>query len=281
MAYPFVRPVASLLFAGALLLCTSASAQPSPKGKAPAELPPLQPPLGRIGDVVGEVPKGGLPVGGEFLLVAKLPRCAEERTFYVERFLTQGAVGAAEQVHDWLAKTPAARERLFGKGKVKGKGKTAALDPLLQAIVRGRTGAYLEGRACPEAPALSADGRTVGLTAPRAICKPDRFVKAVPEEGITWVTSASQRDGALRQRDMAALVLLAPARAEAEDGCRPRMSATLYDDRAQARVRYSADWSGAAEVEIFGDRCARLSFRYSAERRQFLAVEDQTPGCKR
>ncbi len=285
-----LRP--ALLFTGTLVFCSAVWAQPpAPATQAPPArrsnlpespaFPPLSAPLGRIGDVVSAAPKGGLPVGGEFLVVAQLPGCDAPRAFHVERFLTQGAVGAAEQVHAWLGQNPAARQRLFGKGR----------DPLAESIARGRSGRYLEGRACPKQPALSKDGKTGGLAAPRSICKPDRAAGVVPEEGITWITSdsdsdsdshsasASGRDGAYRQRDFASLVHLSPAADGAKDGCRPRMSATLYDDRAQARVRYHADWSGTAEVEVLGDRCRRLRFRYDAAQRQFLPAWDQTPGC--
>jgi hypothetical protein len=232
--------------------------------RAADSLPPLSAPLGRVGDVVQPVPQGGLP-GGEKVVAGALLRCDTPQAFFLERFFTQGALGAAEQIQDWLSTQPAVRRRLFGKA-----------DPLGEALGRARSGVYLEASLCPKEPPLSKDARLVAARAPAGVCKGE---PGTLSDGGLWLVARPGTSGTLGRRDFTGAVLLAPAAPDAEDACRPRMSAAVYDAKGQTRLLYHADWSGEAQVEVRGDRCRRLLFRFDPRGQAFLPVEDRVPGC--
>ena len=244
--------------------------QPKPQAKAQQEkaapLPPLSPPLGRIGDVVQAVPKGGKS-GREKVVTGNLARCDAPQAFYIERFFTQGALGAMEQVHTWLVQNPDVQRRLFGKK-----------DVFVKTLDGARSGYFHDGSLCPKEKPLAEGWRLNAPRAPSRLCKGER---GPISEGGLWLFVRPGTEDALKRTDFRGAVLLSPSEPEADKPCLPRLSATVYDAAGNARLRYHADWSAAAEVEILGDGCQRLHFTFDPAQKHFTPKLDPIPGCKR
>ena len=261
----------SVLFASTLLLAVGARAE-APKSDSPAvsALPAIPAPLGRIGDVVEPRPAGGLPGDELAVELAGFPGCTRRQLAYLSRFLLMGAAGAGEQIQHWLDGQPRLQKRLFG-GKRR----------LAEAVDRARTGSFHEGRACRMEAGVGADvvlarGATLTIDeAPPALCKLERGPAA---QGGAWLFTAGP-PGRVTRRDFTGAVWLAPATL-ASEGCRPRLSAALFDAGGTARLRYHADFGGELRAELLGDACRLVDFRFDPSSRAFVATESFRKGCR-
>ncbi len=234
--------------------------------KTPAPLPPIAPPLGRIGDVVQGVPEGGVR-GREKVVTATLDRCETEQAFYLERFFTQGALGAMGQVNAWFKENPAVMKRLFGKG-----------DLFVKTLDGARSGTFHDGGLCPKEKPQADGWRLASGAAPKALCKTEQGPRS---EGGLWLFVRPGTKGALTQKDFRGAVLLSPSDPAAAKPCLPRLSAAVFDAAGKTRLRYHADWNGAAEVEVLGNGCQRLRFTFDEANRHFAPTLDAQPGCRR
>lgn len=234
----------------------------------PKELSVLAPPLGRIGDVVQPVPAGGRP-GSETIVTATFPGCDEPRALYLSRFMLMGAARAGEQVQQWLTKEPAIRKKLFGKK-----------DRLAEALAKARQSTHHEGAGCQKVQGtfrhveLPQDGRLEWAEAPALLCKLERG--PVEKGGIWLFTTPTQKN--VKRKDFGAAVALAPA-AEGQDACLPRMSAVLFDDAGKARLRYHANFGGALQVVLVGDKCRAVVFNFDEGRQVFVPEVQRDPAC--
>jgi hypothetical protein len=78
-----------------------------------APLPDLQPPLGKLSQVVA-LPEGGVP-HGEKVVTFKLDGCEREVAVNATK-VAAGAAYALQQLHEWLQKTPGLEASLFKPG---------------------------------------------------------------------------------------------------------------------------------------------------------------------
>ncbi len=258
------------LFALFLLLGFGFDAPAQTPKPSPPPLPSLPAPLGRIGDVVEPLPAGGLP-GDELAVVLRgFPGCDRQQIVWLSRFLWMGAAGAGEQIQHWLDGQPALQKRLFGGAR-----------PLAEAVDRARAGSFHEGRACRMKAGVGVDvvlaqGAELTLDeAPPSLCKLER---GPVEQGGAWFFTGNWQ-GSVKRRDFTGAVWLAPA-SLASDGCRPRLSAALFDAKGTTRLRYHADFGGALRAELLGDRCRSVEFRYDPSSRAFTAAEVTRKGCR-
>lgn len=249
-----------LLFGGGALAQGEAPAKKKPAVKQ--SLPPLSAPLGRIGDILQPPPPGGLP-GDEKVVLAKFPGCDKEQGVFLGRFLTMGAAVAGEEIQHWLAAQPALNKRLFG-----------VKQPLIQAVIKARNGSFVEGRPCEGA--FVKDGRMVGPTAPAKLCKLER---GNPSGGGLWLF-AKGAHGAVTRPKFTGAVALTPPKKGSKNMCLPILSATLYDARGDARLRYHADYNGEVEVELFAEKCQRVLFAFDEATQKFVpTIDKQHPAC--
>ncbi|MBX5484801.1 MAG: hypothetical protein IRZ16_23505 [Myxococcaceae bacterium] len=236
-------------------------------------LPVVHPPLGLLGTVVDPPEPGGVPAG-EVAVRAQFEGCPEVHTYYVSRALLLGAAGAGEKLSQWLAAQPALKKRLYG----------ARRDPLAEAVIGARESVFTEGRACrPEDGrfrdvALAEDGRLTTSKAPPSLCKLER---GSPDRGGVWLFTRRRADAPahISQRDFAAAVLLWPPPPGAKKPCLPRLSVALFDRAGVTRLRYHADYNGAVEIELPGDRCTRVLFTFDARRQVFVPTVGRDPAC--
>ena len=258
------------LFASTLLL-TLAHARAEAPSAAPAAppLPAIPAPLGRIGDVVEPRPAGGIPGDELAVELGGFPGCERRELAYLSRFLLMGAAGAGEQIQHWLDGQPSLQKRLFG-----------AKRRLAEAVDRARQGSFHEGRACRMKAGVGADvtlanGPTLTLDeAPPALCKVERGPVA---QGGAWLFTRGA-PGRVKRRDFTGAVWLAPA-SLASDGCRPSLSAALFDAEGTTRLRYHADFGGELRAELLGDACRLVELRFDPASRGFVARESVRKGC--
>ena len=55
-------------------------------GRTSPPLPPIPAPLGRVGDVIGPLPQGGVPAEGLVVSLASLPGCERGEVAWLDRF---------------------------------------------------------------------------------------------------------------------------------------------------------------------------------------------------
>ena len=257
-----------------LLLAAIVSSSATAFAAKPAPLPPLPPPLGRIGDVVQKGATGGIPAG-ELAVTARFKGCAEDRTLFLTRYVAMGAALAGEHLQTWLSQQPALQKKLFGKKP-----------RLAQALDKARSGSFFEGRACAKDqkapggfafPDLTKDGRLTLLLAPDLLCKNERGPAG---EGGVWLF-AQNAQGNVTKKQFTAAVSVAPAKEGAKDPCLPLVSAVLFDAEGKARLRYHADYNGAVEAEVLGDSCQTLRFRFDQGAGAFVPTLEKTEGCRK
>jgi hypothetical protein len=63
---------------------------------------------------------------------------------------------------------------------------------------------------------------------------------------------------------------------ESAKECLPRLSAVLFDAKGAARLRYDADFAGAAAATLIGDRC-QIDLNFDASKQVF---HPERRGCK-
>ncbi len=212
-------------------------------------------PLGQIGDVVQEIPEGGTP-GGEQVVTSQLEGCDRHQALYLSRFVA-GAAMAGAQIQAWLEKTgPSApvglERRLFGSKR-----------RLIEAVTRARSSAPAQLLSCQQVP-LDDGWRLRLAKAPEQLCKGERASPSI--RGAWWFMLPNR---ASHPPAIGAVVQLNAAPPDRSDRCRPRLSAVLFDEAGVARLSYHADFGGALYVELLGDRCERVGFRFKVESQRF------------
>lgn len=209
---------------------------------APAPLPASIPaPLGHFGDVVEPAPKGGMASTDPFFALG-WDGC--EDVVFPQRFAT-GASRALEQLQQALDHGAGSEKRLFtGKG-------------VLAEVLHQLTGATLSEKGSCQAPKLVDGWKLPLVVAPKKLCD--------ARAGERWLFAGA--------KPVAVISVQRP-----ETGCRPRISAVLFDARGQARVRFHADWSAAMAVTLVGDRCRNLDFTFDGAQQAFIP---SWSSCKR
>jgi hypothetical protein len=89
---------------------------------APAPLPDISAPLGRLVDVL--VDPGTQPLHGEKIVEAELKGCDHKISLHVTHFVS-GAMDAQQQLAEWTLKTPGLEGQLFSRKNVYGEVLTA------------------------------------------------------------------------------------------------------------------------------------------------------------
>jgi hypothetical protein len=221
------------MFATALT-CLLLSAAPAPA----AALPEIQAPLGHIGNVVTEVPKGGVNVADK-AVIATFDGC-QPQAISLMAFLG-GTMRAVEQLEGWLNQA-GLQKKLFKKKDQLGE------------VVRLLTDARLEPKhACAALPVTA--GFQVELAdAARKWCPSP----PAQTTGDYWFFNKGKAS---------AVVNVLPG---APDACKPRLSSVLFDASGQARVRFHADWGGQLSATLVGDGCQVVDFTFNTETQRFV-----------
>lgn len=223
------------------VLC-ALSAAPSPV----LPLPEIPAPLGRFGSVVAVPSDEGLGAG-ERIVVTQSCRASG---VHLMRFLG-GAGRVIEQLQQWLDRVPGLEKKLLGR-----KG---ALPEVMRHLGRSRFDSRV---ACP--PLVLTDGfRIEADTAPATWCEREG---PASQEGEHWLFS---------KKRPAAVVSVRPGET---DACAPRISAVVFDERGQARLRIHADWGTSLSATLVGTKCQSVEFVFRPERG---AYQPLLKSCKR
>lgn len=224
-----------------LLIALSAAPPPALPGEIMA-------PLGHVGNVVDAPPKGGLSESDRVVL-PKWELC-EAKGVYLMRFLS-GSSRALEQVQLSLDRVPGSEKTLFGKKK-------GALGEVMKQLSSSKFEAKV-----PCEPSPLVDGYKLELSGlPKKWCdaKPDA------QEGEFWFFTRGKP---------AAVISVQKG---ATDVCKPRLSTVLFDGKGVGRLRLHADWGGAIETFLLGEKCQALEYTLDAEKQAFVPT---WKSCKR
>jgi hypothetical protein len=130
------------------LLASLLSAAPAP---APAALPDVPAPLGRLVDVL--VDDTAQPLRGEKIVSATLKGCDHKVPLHVTHFAA-GAMYAMQQLTEWMAKTPGVEAELYARKGVQGEvitGLTTSLPGEVHACKPMAKNAAAAPKLCPGA----------------------------------------------------------------------------------------------------------------------------------
>ncbi|MBL8950782.1 MAG: hypothetical protein JNK82_08405 [Myxococcaceae bacterium] len=147
-----------------------------------------------------------------------------------------GTAYAMQQMVEWLYLTPGL--------KVLEK---ATLDELTQGVTNGR---FVEQKACGALP---------------------KELQKAPK-----LCAGAGKDQAWMVANDKPVVSVRWAPASGADKCLPRLTGVLFDAKGVARVRYDADFGGAASGALLGDGC-QITFTFDAANEVFHAARR---GCK-
>lgn len=184
-----------------------------------------------------DLPEGGVPAG-EKLVEVQLPGCEKKTPINTTRFAA-GAMYALQQLGEWLNKTKGLEDSLVRKGAL-----TEATVALSQSLAS-------DVHACKPLPGTVTQ-------APKLCPGPGASevwmaVKEKPAAVVRWASSSGA------------------------DKCLPKVSAVLFDNKGQARLRYDADFGAAVSATLVGDKCQNVVFTFDAETQVFHAARR---GCK-
>jgi hypothetical protein len=225
----------------ALVIALSAAPPPALPGEIMA-------PLGHVGNVVDAPPKGGVSESDR-VVVPQWDGC-EAKGVYLMRFLS-GSSRALEQVQSALDRVPGTEKTLFGKKK-----------GVLTEVMRQLSSSKFEAKV-PCEPSPRVDGYKLELSGlPKKWCdaKPDA------QDGEFWFFANGKP---------AAVISVQKG---ASDPCKPRLSTVLFDAKGLGRLRLHADWGGAIETFVAGEKCQALEYTLNAEKQAFVPT---WKSCKR
>lgn len=213
---------------------------PSPLGEIPA-------PLGHIGNVVDELPQGGV-LDSDKVVTPKWEGC-EPKGIYLMR-LMGGTGRALEQLQQSLDRAPGSEKKLFARKAV------------LAEVMKQLSTSRFEPKVSCTAAALR-DGFKLELTAkPKKWCA----AKVDASEGEFWFFSGKRASAVISVQK------------GATDVCKPRLSTVLFDAKGVARVRLHADWGGAMSATLVGARCRLVDYTLDADKQAFVPT---SKSCKR
>ncbi len=227
------------------VLLASMLAAPAPL-KLPEPVREISAPLGYFGNVVEDMPAGGM-VGADRPVVPEFEGCAR-LVVYLMRMLG-GTARTVEQLQQWLDLTAGFEPKFFKK-----KGTLAEVTKLLADAKFEPKKACGPGAVKPQFP-LEVAG------APTKFCDNEGA-----KQGEFWFFNKGRP---------AALLEVLPGDPER---CKVRISAVLFDGRGVARVRLHVDWGASASVSLVGDGCQVVDFTLNSATQSFVPT---LKSCKR
>jgi len=196
------------------------------------DVEPINPPLGSLEEAVSVEPPTGLP-GTELTTTVQYPGCPVKQVLWLQRFALNAAL-AASKIATWVEQP--LPEPVLQRREV-----------LTQAILAIRQSAPAARKSCV---GLGEGWKTSPLkTRDVAQCN------AQTRARTSWFSVPEARP--VRY---SAVVHHAPPAVGSKEPCRPRMSATLFDDAGVARIRYHTDFQNHVSAELLGDGCWNVLF---------------------